>query len=198
MNVEGGTPGSERNVEEERREKGDLKIQEEEKMEEEEEREEAVAVRGEKEGDGLGDGEEGALEGSETDEEEDKEKEDEASDKELVEKVGFAKLMGTEGSDLDYTVKKYEIFIGRKSKSTPVDVVLGNSMSISRKHAKISYNFENQNWELTVLGKNGVSVGKILYAPSSPPVVLRSQELLQFGDKLEPVSLYFLLPVKEK
>ncbi len=113
-----------------------------------------------------------------------------------VEKVGFAKLKGATGVDIEYTVKKYEIFIGRKSKSTPVDVVLGNSMSISRKHAKISYNFETQNWELTVLGKNGVSVGKILYAPSSPPVVLRSQELLQFGDKLEPVSLYFLLPVK--
>ena len=194
MSVEGGTPGSERNVEEEeRREEGDLKIQEEE------EREEAVAVHGEGEGDGLGDGEEGALEGSETDEEEDKVKEDEeAMDKELVEKVGFAKLMGTEGSDLDYTVKKYEIFIGRKSKSTPVDVVLGNSMSISRKHAKISYNFDTRNWELTILGKNGVSVGKILYAPSSPPVVLHSQDLLQFGDKLEPVSLYFLLPLKER
>jgi hypothetical protein len=123
--------------------------------------------------------------------------EEEALDAELMEKVGFAKLMGTEGSTIEYTIKKYEIFIGRKSKSTPVDVVLGNSMSISRKHAKISYNFEEKIWQLTVLGKNGVSVGKILYAPSSGPVGLKSQELLQFGDKLEPVSLYFLLPLKE-
>merc|ERR1739848_223541 len=113
---------------------------------------------------------------------------------ELASKVGFARLKGVD-SDIDYTVKKYEIFIGRKSKSTPVDVVIGSSMSISRKHAKISYNFETKTWELTILGKNGVSVGKILYAPSSPPVALRSTDLLQFGDKLEPVSLYFLLPV---
>ena len=121
-----------------------------------------------------------------------------AEELELVKKVGFARLMGVEGTDVDYVVKKYEVMIGRKSKSTPVDVVLGNSMSISRKHAKIAYNFETANWELTILGKNGVSVGKILYAPSSPPVVLRSQDLLQFGDKMEPVSLYFLLPLKER
>lgn len=120
-----------------------------------------------------------------------------AEEADLVKKVGFAKLMGVEGLDIEYTIKKYEIFIGRKSKSTPADVVLGSSMSISRKHAKISYNFEKKTWELSVLGKNGVSVGKILYAPSSPPVPLKSQELIQFGDKLEPVSLYFLLPIKE-
>ncbi|QDZ19019.1 FHA domain-containing protein [Chloropicon primus] len=133
--------------------------------------------------------------------EENKRKEETAlglEEMELVKKVGFARLKGVEGSDIDYLLKKYEIFIGRKSKSTPVDVVLGNSMSISRKHAKISYNFDTRNWELTILGKNGVSVGKILYAPSSPPVVLHSQDLLQFGDKLEPVSLYFLLPLKER
>lgn len=121
-----------------------------------------------------------------------------AEERDLMKKVGFARLKGVEGSDVDYSVQKYEVFIGRKSKSTPVDVVLGNSMSISRKHAKIAFNFETKNWELTILGKNGVSVGKILYAPTSPPVVLRSQDLLQFGDKMEPVSLYFLLPLKER
>ena len=120
-----------------------------------------------------------------------------AEELELVKKVGFARLMGVEGTD-GLRREEVRVMIGRKSKSTPVDVVLGNSMSISRKHAKIAYNFETANWELTILGKNGVSVGKILYAPSSPPVVLRSQDLLQFGDKMEPVSLYFLLPLKER
>ena len=124
----------------------------------------------------------------------DSEEEEQQTEKYNVEEVGFAKLKGTNGLAIEYIIKKYAITIGRKSKSTPVDVVLGDSMSISRNHATIEYNFQNKCWELAVRGKNGVSVGKILYTPSSAPVTLRSQDLLQFGDKNAPVSMYFLLP----
>ncbi len=109
-------------------------------------------------------------------------------------RVGFARLKGVYGCDVDYYMKKYEIIIGRRSKSTPVDVVLGDSMSISRKHAKIVFDFRLHIWMLKVLGKNGVSIGKILYTPSAPPIPLNSKDLLLFGDKNEPVQLYFLLP----
>lgn len=39
-----------------------------------------------------------------------------------------------------------------------VDVDLGNSKAISRKHAKIFYNFGTQRFELSVLGRNGAFV----------------------------------------
>ncbi|EIE18840.1 hypothetical protein COCSUDRAFT_45003 [Coccomyxa subellipsoidea C-169] len=108
-----------------------------------------------------------------------------------IDQVGFAKLLG-DGFEL--CAKKYEIVIGRHSKSSTVDVVLGDNMNISRQHAKILYNFSRGVWELHVLGKNGVTVEGTLHTPSSPPVVLRSQDLIQIADR----SLYFLLPRQQQ
>ena len=52
-------------------------------------------------------------------------------------RVGFAKLLG---DGLELYAKKTEIIIGRQSKSTNLDVVLGENMNVSRQHAKIAYN----------------------------------------------------------
>jgi hypothetical protein len=102
-------------------------------------------------------------------------------------KCGFAKLVGP---DVELYMRKYELTIGRKSKSTALDVVLGDNMNISRLHAKINYNFQTARFELTVLGKNGVTVKGTLHTPNSAPVVLQSQDLLQIGES----SFWFLLP----
>lgn len=56
-----------------------------------------------------------------------------------LQKAGFARLVGR---GIDYTLRKYECTMGRKSKAKNVDLELGDTMSISRKHACISYNFE--------------------------------------------------------
>ena len=62
--------------------------------------------------------------------------------------VGFAKLTGIgDGNDAilePYFIQKYEVILGRQSKSANVDVVLGQSMNVSRCHAKIVYNFEER------------------------------------------------------
>lgn len=104
-----------------------------------------------------------------------------------LEKCGFAKLLG-EG--YEFFVKKYEVTMGRKSKSTALDIVLGDNMNISRHHATIRYNFDTSKFELVVLGKNGVHCNGVLHTPSSGPVELKSQDLISLGDK----SFYFLLP----
>lgn len=52
---------------------------------------------------------------------------------------GFARLMG---KDIDYIVQKYAVLLGRRSKASNVDVVLGDFMSVSRQHARILYNFD--------------------------------------------------------
>ncbi|KAK9918354.1 hypothetical protein WJX75_003459 [Coccomyxa subellipsoidea] len=108
-----------------------------------------------------------------------------------INQVGFAKLLG---DGIEVNAKKYEIVIGRHSKSSIVDVVLGDSLNISRQHAKILYNFSRGVWELHVLGKNGVTVQGTLHTHTSPPVVLRSQDLIQIADR----SLYFLLPRQQQ
>ena len=46
---------------------------------------------------------------------------------ELLQRCGFAKLYG---DDLEYFVRKYEITLGRRSNSTSLDVVLGNSATL--------------------------------------------------------------------
>lgn len=50
----------------------------------------------------------------------------------------------------------------------------GDSMSISRKHASIMYNFEARRFELHVMGKNGVSKDGELVTPEKAPVSLHS------------------------
>lgn len=40
-------------------------------------------------------------------------------------RAGFARLVGLSGIILDYNFQKYEVILGRKSKSANVDVVLG-------------------------------------------------------------------------
>ncbi|KAG2451974.1 hypothetical protein HYH02_003746 [Chlamydomonas schloesseri] len=85
--------------------------------------------------------------------------------------------------------------MGRNSKNSTLDLILGESTTISRQHASIRYNFEKKQFELVVLGKNGVSVdhgdGNFrLYTPESPPTALKSRDLLMLGEK----KFYFLLP----
>lgn len=150
-------------------------------------------------------------------------------------RVAYAKL---QGDGLEYFVRKYEVLLGRKSKSTELDIVLGatpqnapllqhlphsvchchaclgDNMNISRQHAKIAYNFALGKallcvapgcdaaqpvvdcevvtgvFELTVMGKNGVTVNGVLYTPSSAPQQLYTQDFLQVGEQ----KFFFLLP----
>ncbi|KAG7674515.1 hypothetical protein Ndes2526B_g05250 [Nannochloris sp. 'desiccata'] len=106
-----------------------------------------------------------------------------------MQRVAFAHLVG---NGIDYLVKKYEITLGRKAKNYTPDVIMGETMSVSRQHAKIIFNFDTNQFELIVLGRNGVMVDGSLYEPEYGPVPLRSKALLQIGD----TSFYFLLPKK--
>ena len=93
-------------------------------------------------------------------------------------------------------------------------LITGDNMNISRQHAKITYNFDLGEasdrefrqpyqmhimlshsvvlgvFELTVMGKNGVTVNGVLHTPSSAPQQLYTQDFLQVGEQ----KFYFLLP----
>jgi FHA domain len=69
----------------------------------------------------------------------------------------FAKLAG---QNWTYYLNETEIVIGRGEKEVSVDVDLGPGKLVSRKHARIAY--EDEEWWLTVDGRNGVKVDGLL------------------------------------
>jgi hypothetical protein len=98
--------------------------------------------------------------------------------------VGFAKL---QGECFEYYMQTYSIILGRHSRrgsrkdpTAPapaeaddgVDVdlgALGGGMNVSRRHARIFYDFPRRRFALQVLGKNGCLVEGVHHLPGSPP-----------------------------
>jgi hypothetical protein len=54
--------------------------------------------------------------------------------------VGFAKL---QGARMEYVIQKHTVSMGRHSKTSNVDLVLGDNMNLSRHHADIAFNFDS-------------------------------------------------------
>ncbi len=76
-----------------------------------------------------------------------------------MEEKAYAKLMSDTQT---YFVQSLSVVIGRSSSSSDeaihVDIDLGKSKTISRRHAKIEYDFQTRTWLLYVLGRNGLKV----------------------------------------
>ncbi|KAJ2901005.1 hypothetical protein GGI21_004731, partial [Coemansia aciculifera] len=101
----------------------------------------------------------------------------------------YAKL---EGPDFCYYVRTLEVLLGRHQSANdpePVDIDLGDSKAVSRRHAKIYYNFMSQSFELQVLGKNGCLVDDEYY-PRGTSVPLHHKMIIQIAD----IEFTFLLP----
>ncbi|KAJ2707295.1 hypothetical protein FB645_000806 [Coemansia sp. IMI 203386] len=102
----------------------------------------------------------------------------------------YAKL---EGPDFCYYIRSLEVTLGRHPSSggptDKIDIDLGDSKAVSRRHARILYNFMNQSFELQVLGKNGCLVDDEYYARGQN-VMLRHRMVIQIGD----TEFAFLLP----
>ncbi|XP_022095446.1 forkhead box protein K2-like isoform X2 [Acanthaster planci] len=83
-----------------------------------------------------------------------------------------------EGRDFEFLVRKSRITIGRNSKQGEVDVNMGHSSFISRKHLEIVY--ENRNFFLNCNGKNGVFVDGVFQRRGAQPLQLPKTCLLRF------------------
>ena len=71
-------------------------------------------------------------------------------------KCGYARIKGIGGlTAVDVVMRSYSLTLGRPNKKAAVDVSLGETMSVSRKHGEIYYDFEKKGFFLKVLGKNG-------------------------------------------
>lgn len=91
----------------------------------------------------------------------------------------FAKLTG---EDWTFYVQDLTVIIGRASDSkTPeqeedkVDLDLGKSKTISRRHAKIFFDFNTRGWKLIVTGRNGVKINNVYTKASEDSIPLESK-----------------------
>lgn len=95
-----------------------------------------------------------------------------------------------------FYVQTLHVIIGRRSEndfSHKVDVNLGPSKSISRRHAQIFYNFGTGRFEVSIIGKNGAFVDDI-FVERGNTVPLRNKTKVQIGQ----VPFQFVLPEQEK
>lgn len=108
----------------------------------------------------------------------------------------YAKIAGCNWT---YYVKSLSITIGRNTEihsgsSTStyevIDIDLGPSKVVSRKHAAIKFNLMNRKWQLFVLGRNGLKVNGFRQNPSSEPFDLSSGNIIDIGN----TQMMFILP----
>lgn len=95
-----------------------------------------------------------------------------------------------------FYVQTLHAIIGRRSEndfSHKVDVNLGPSKSISRRHAQIFYNFGTGRFELSIIGKNGAFVDDI-FVERGNTVPLRNRTKIQIGQ----IPFQFVLPEQDK
>lgn len=75
-----------------------------------------------------------------------------------------------EGRELEYLIRQKRIVIGRNSSRGQVDVNMGHSSFISRRHLDVLY--EHPNFFLTCHGKNGVFVDGVFQRKGAPALQL--------------------------
>ncbi|ODV97352.1 hypothetical protein PACTADRAFT_49081, partial [Pachysolen tannophilus NRRL Y-2460] len=96
-----------------------------------------------------------------------------------------------------FYVQTLQVLLGRKvndnnnnnNSSSTVDVHLGSTKAISRRHAKIFYNFGTQRFELSILGRNGAFVDDI-FIETGVTLPLKDGTKIQIGE----IPFKFVLP----
>lgn len=122
----------------------------------------------------------------------DKHNEDSAVDSQKIQ--AYAML---DFDSFTFYVQTMQILLGRMvegdSLTDALDIHLGNQKAISRRHAKIFYNFGNQRFELSVLGRNGAFIDGN-FVEKGVTVPLSDGTKIQIGE----TEFAFVLPKKEK
>ncbi len=104
-----------------------------------------------------------------------------------------------EGPDLKIYIKRLVLILGRDQikKIDPEGeeqfVNLGESQTISRRHAKIFWNFKNSSWEIEGLSKNRVFVNGKNLKREEPPMTLTSCSAI----RIDKHKFYFFPAVRE-
>lgn len=89
-----------------------------------------------------------------------------------------AAIARLEGREFEYMIRQNRISVGRNSSRGEVDVNMGHSSFISRKHLEIY--FENPNFYMTCTGKNGVFVDGVFQRKGAPHLQLPRTCIFRF------------------
>ncbi|KAG7192654.1 Pre-rRNA-processing protein fhl1 [Scheffersomyces spartinae] len=118
---------------------------------------------------------------------------DEEEDDEAAEVAKISAYARLDFEHFTFYVQTLQVILGRRSNEDAnlhaVDVHLSSKKAISRKHAKIFYNFGTQRFELSVLGRNGAFVDD-LFVEKGITVPLTDGTKIQVGD----IPFSFVLP----
>ncbi|XP_070617413.1 LOW QUALITY PROTEIN: forkhead box protein K1 [Erythrolamprus reginae] len=104
---------------------------------------------------------------------------------------GGPPLAKLQGRDFDFLMRQPAVSIGRNSSQGAVDVHMGHSSFISRRHLELA--FRAPHFFLRCLGKNGVFVDGAFQRRGGPPLQLPPQCVIRFPStviKIHFMSLY--------
>ncbi|XP_075036001.1 forkhead box protein K1 [Mixophyes fleayi] len=104
-------------------------------------------------------------------------------------------LARLEGRDFEFLMRTSSVIIGRDSSQGSVDVNMGRSSFISRRHLQL--NFVEPHFYLRCLGKNGVFVDGAFQRRGAPPMQLSRQCTLRFPSTVIKIKFSALYQEKE-
>ena len=85
-------------------------------------------------------------------------------------------LARLEGRDFEFVMRQRTVTVGRNSSHGSVDINMGHSSFISRRHLQITYGDVDESahggFSLRCLGKNGVFVDGVFQRRGAPPLLL--------------------------
>ncbi|XP_034388325.1 forkhead box protein K1 isoform X2 [Cyclopterus lumpus] len=105
-------------------------------------------------------------------------------------------LARLEGRDFEFVMRQRTVTIGRNSSHGSVDINMGHSSFISRRHLQIAHD-ETSGFSLRCLGKNGVFVDGVFQRRGAPPLSLPRECVFRFPSTVIKIQFMSLLPPEE-
>ncbi|XP_072318918.1 forkhead box protein K1 [Eucyclogobius newberryi] len=106
-------------------------------------------------------------------------------------------LARLEGRDFEFVMRLRTVTIGRNSSHGSVDINMGHSSFISRRHLQIMYD-DASGFSLRCLGKNGVFVDGVFQRRGAPPLPLPRECVLRFPSTVIKIQFMSLLEPEEQ
>uniref|UniRef100_A0A3Q2Y4X8 Forkhead box K1 n=1 Tax=Hippocampus comes TaxID=109280 RepID=A0A3Q2Y4X8_HIPCM len=107
--------------------------------------------------------------------------------------LAFLSLARLEGRDFEFVMRQRTVTIGRNSSHGSVDINMGHSSFISRRHLQLVYD-EASGFSLRCLGKNGVFVDGVFQRKGAPPLLLPRQCVFRFPSTVIKIQFASLIP----
>ncbi|XP_015245005.1 forkhead box protein K1 isoform X2 [Cyprinodon tularosa] len=105
-------------------------------------------------------------------------------------------LARLEGRDFEFVMRQRTVTIGRNSSHGSVDINMGHSSFISRRHLQITYD-DASGFSLRCLGKNGVFVDGVFQRRGAPPLPLPRECMFRFPSTVIKIQFTSLLEVEK-